>query len=158
MADGWQWYTTEKSGWKEGTIKSVDCGNGRETKQVEYYILPDDVNQTVKDLGPNPWQDDVPDQLWTNLGLDIEELAVAVQRALDENGCKKGEKDIEVRPHPDSGDYLCGFITYESLAQAFVNKYSARVVFCHVPGWRGDHGVGRDFVYSLVGQIAKHWG
>jgi pyroglutamyl-peptidase len=158
MADGWEFYSIERSGWKQGTVKSVDIGNGRETEPLEYYVLPDDIGQTIKDIpGPNPWGKDVPDQLWAGPGFDVDQIARDVQKKFNTKLGRKGQEAIEVLPHPDAGNYLCGFMTYESSAQAFVNRYSAKSVFCHVPGWRDAKrlGIGRDFVCSLIGQIAS---
>jgi pyroglutamyl-peptidase len=157
MADGWEWYTIERSAWKEGTVKGVDYGNGKEGEPVEYYILPDDIGQTYKNIpGPCPWTEKVPNQLLAGPGVDIDQVAKDVQQVLNLQLGKRGEKFVEVRLHSDGGNYLCGFISYESFAQAFVNKYSAKAIFCHVPGWRDAKrlGIGRDFVCSLIGQIA----
>jgi pyroglutamyl-peptidase len=49
MADGWEWYAVEKSAWKEGTVKSVDMGRGN-SPEVEYYIMPDDIGHTYRDI------------------------------------------------------------------------------------------------------------
>jgi len=159
MADGWEWYTIERSGWKQGTVKRIDLGNGRETEPLEYYVVPDDIGETYKDIpGPTPWPKQVPDQLWALPRCDVDEIAIDVQRSLNLNHGQTALQQIEVRPHDDAGNYLCGFISYESLAQALVHGYSAKAVFCHVPSWRDEKslGVGRDFVCSLIGQIASH--
>ena len=151
MADGWEWYTLEQSAWKEGTIKKVDTGFGY-TDETEYYIMPDDTGKTIKDLGPCPWNDDVPKQLFTLEGLDINDLAQSTQAALNKHNFGK---EIEVRTHPDPGNYLCGFVAYESLAQAFTNEYTAKVLYCHVPGWRDEESLknGKKFVCNLISQI-----
>ncbi|KAL3422609.1 pyroglutamyl peptidase type [Phlyctema vagabunda] len=141
MADGWEWYSIEKSGWKEGTVKPFDGG-----PPVEYYLMPDDVGDTVKDLpGPSPWSDRVPEQLRTGPGLDVDALAEHVKRALNRD--RSGDQ-VQVIAHADAGNYLCGFVTYESLARALVGRYRAKSLFCHIPGWK-DEGrlkTGRDFV------------
>ena len=157
MADGWEWYSIERSAWKEGTVKSVDYGNGKEGLPVEYYVVPDDIDQMYKDVpGPCPWTEKVPDQLWSVPGVDIDQVAKDAQQVLNSKLDERDARTIEIRPHPDAGNYLCGFISYESFAQAFVNRYSAKAMFCHVPGWKDEKrlGVGRDFVCSLIGQIA----
>lgn len=152
MADGWEWYALEHSAWKEGTIKKIDTGFGYSDER-EYYLMRDDTGKTIKDLGPCPWNEDVPKQLFTLEGLDINNLAQSTQKALNKHG---HGKEIEVRAHPDPGDYLCGFVAYESLAQAFTNGYTAKTLYCHVPGWLDEKSLenGKKFVCNLVSQIA----
>jgi hypothetical protein len=157
MAGGWEWYSIERSAWKEGTVKGVDYGNGKDGPPLKYYMLPDDINKTYKDIQePCPWTKKVPQQLWAGPGLDLEQLAKDVQHILNPKDSEKSEEEVEVRVHPDSGNYLCGFISYESFAQKHFNGYSAKAIFCHVPSWRGEKrlGIGRDFVCGLIGQIA----
>jgi pyroglutamyl-peptidase len=158
MADGWEWYAIDKSAWKEGTVKSVDTGRGM-GPEVEYYIVPDDIGQTYRDIpGRCPWSEEVPMQLFEGPGIDVDVLAERVEHALYGHGSRKGGREarVEVRPHSDGGNYLCGFISYESAARRFVGGYEAKTMFCHVPGWRDKKRleVGRDFVCALVGQIA----
>jgi pyroglutamyl-peptidase len=159
MADGWTWYSIERSAWKEGTVKGVDNGNGIEGEPLKYYILPDNIDQTSKDIAPCPWTERVPDQLWAGPSLDIDQVAKDVEQNLNANVTESDKQYIEVRSHPDAGNYLCGFISYESFAQAFVNKFSAKSIFCHVPSWKDEKRleIGRDFVCSLIGQIAKEY-
>jgi hypothetical protein len=155
MADGWEWYSVEKSGWKPGTVKRVDYGNGRISEPLKYYTLPDDINQTFEDIpGPCPWRKGVPSQLLAGPGFDIDHIAKHTEQVLNASRDDE-EKKIEVRPHPDAGNYLCGFISYESFAQRYVNNYSAKALFCHIPGWRDEKrlAIGRDFVCSLIGQL-----
>jgi hypothetical protein len=158
MANGWEWYSIERSAWKEGTVKPIDSGNGKEDGDaVEYYMLPDDIGETMEDLkGPCPWGDDIPKQLFAGPGIDVDRLAKKVQTGLNAKVRREGEDEIEVRPHPDAGNYLCGFISYESFAQAVSNKYSAKTIFCHVPGWKDEKRlrIGRDFVCTLITEIA----
>jgi len=160
MANGWEWYTIERSAWKEGTVKPVDRGDGKEDGEaIEYYMVPDDIGETKNDLKePCPWDDDIPKQLFAGPGIDVDGLAKNVQRALNARmGVEgEGEDEIEVRPHSDAGNYLCGFISYESFAQALSKKYSAKTLFCHVPGWKDEDRlkIGRDFVCTLIAEIA----
>ena len=156
MADGWEWYSVERSAWKEGTIKSVDYGNGMEGNPVEYYTMPDDIGETIKDLkGSCPWSVNVPKRLMAGPGIDVDTLARSVEKSLNATSGKVSESEIEVRSHNDAGNYLCGFISYESFAQAFVKKYSAKAIFCHIPGWRDAERLenGRDFVCTLISSI-----
>lgn len=155
LADGWEWYTVERSAWKEGTVKSVDGVPGG--RKEEYYMIPDDIGQTITDLpASSPSFMKLPKQLFAGPGIDVDGLARNVQQTLNSHNRGKDQDQIEVRPHPDAGNYLCGFISYESFAQAVLNGYSARAIFCHVPGWRDKRRlyIGRDFVCALVGEIA----
>lgn len=156
MADGWEWYAIERSAWKQGTVKGVDNGRGRNGDPVEYYALPDDVNQTVRDAGACPWGKEVPEQLCASPGFDIDDVARNVQLALNEKLGKSEGDEIEVRAHPDGGNYLCGFISYESAAQRLVGGYKAKTLFCHIPNWKDKERleIGRDFVCRLVAYIA----
>jgi pyroglutamyl-peptidase len=157
MADGWEWYNLERSAWKQGTVKSIDEGNGRMSEPLEYYMPPDDIGNTFKDLpGPCPWDKTVPDQLWAIPGIDVDKIAQHTEQALNSKRDQKENQKVEVRPHPDAGNYICGFISYESFAQAFVHRYSAKAIFCHVPGWQDEKRleIGRDFVCHLISQLA----
>ena len=42
---------------------------------------------------------------------------------------------MQVAPHFEAGQYLCGFPLYESLATVRKRKLDTKVAFCHVPGW-----------------------
>jgi hypothetical protein len=90
-------------------------------------------------------------------GIDVDVLAEKVEHVLYGHGSRKGGREarVEVRPHSDGGNYLCGFISYESAARRFVGGYEAKTMFCHVPGWRDKKRleIGRHFVCALIGQI-----
>lgn len=157
MVDGWNWYTVERSAWKKDRV--FQAGNGTNIK-VKYYTIPDGIGQTIKDVPePCPWGEEVPNQLWALPGIDIDALASKAQKTANVMLEGKEKRRIEVRPHDDAGPYLCGFISYESLAHAFVNRYSARTLFCHIPGgeeWKTDESLelGGVFVCALISQIA----
>lgn len=59
---------------------------------------------------------------------------------------------MKIRPHDEGGDYCCGFIHYESLANCWVNGRAPDVLFCHVPS--DDDQVGlvraRDAVVAVM--------
>ena len=62
---------------------------------------------------------------------------------------------IYMMPHADPGGWLCGFITYESLAIKRRGNYKALTGFCHMPGWRSVQGVQkmRDVILAFVGAV-----
>ena len=75
-------------------------------------------------------------------GIDVDVLAEKFEHVLYGHGSSKGGREgrVEVRPHPDGGNYLCGFISYESATRRLVGGY--------------DVEIGRDFVCALVDQIS----
>ena len=127
MADGFDNYLVEKSAWREGTIRKVEGGP---PYPLAYYTWPDDAGKTAADLGPCPWTEP---QLFTDA---TEYLAGPGQL------------------HPDPGNYVCGFVAYESLA---LRKPGTRVLYCHVPGWTDEAGLQRmtEFVCGMIRRAAE---
>ncbi|EEH47576.1 uncharacterized protein PADG_03660 [Paracoccidioides brasiliensis Pb18] len=59
----------------------------------------------------------------------------------------------------DAGRYLCEFIFYTSLAQAYMERRNRSVVFLHVPGRTDEAGIeiGRDVTVALVKCLVACW-
>jgi len=124
--------------------------------------IPDNIGQTIDDVdgGLDPWAaKGVPTGLCTALNVDAV-VAYALEarklRGLEAVGVKeilrptpehpqstdsgseaeqntRGIGEIQMVAHHEPGPYLCGFIYYESLANCYVQKKPANVLFCHVP-------------------------
>jgi pyroglutamyl-peptidase len=69
---------------------------------------------------------------------------------LQEEGNKKIQ--VQIAPHFEAGQYLCGFLFYESLATVRKRKLDTKVAFCHVPGWEDSERLkrGADAICAIV--------
>jgi hypothetical protein len=84
----------------------------------------DNIGQTIKDLpGPSPWSEQPPSRLFARPNIDVDKLATGVQHSLNKDYDGKDGNEVEIRVHPNAGNVLCGFISYESFAQAFIHSY-----------------------------------
>lgn len=154
-ARGWHHLTIERVAYKQGMSSNWW---DKESEQ-EYYTMADDAGLSIGDIGPCPW-DGVPMGLRSALDPDkLADGANTILKALYRFGKPgAGIRDaehadgqlprsgpagnlllestapIEIRPHSEGGPYLCGFINYESLANRYVRKLKANVLFCHIPG------------------------
>ncbi|OGM50479.1 pyroglutamyl peptidase type I [Aspergillus bombycis] len=65
----------------------------------------------------------------------------------------------DVRISEDAGRYLCEFIFYTSLAQAFQQGQNRNVVFFHVPGSCADEDIerGTDIAAGLIKALVTSW-
>lgn len=65
----------------------------------------------------------------------------------------------DVRISPDAGNYMCGFIYYNSLAHYFQQKEDERpVCFMHVPDLSGSNeklAIGRDVAVALIKALVE---
>jgi pyroglutamyl-peptidase len=72
---------------------------------------------------------------------------------------EEGNKNIQVQiaPHFEAGQYLCGFLFYESLATVRKRKLDTKVIFCHVPGWEDSERLERraDAICAVIGAVCK---
>ncbi|PVH80970.1 hypothetical protein DL98DRAFT_515098 [Cadophora sp. DSE1049] len=162
MADGWEWYTVEERAFKEG-MSSTWWG---ESAQKGYYMVLDDAGETVLDIkgeDEGTWEGS-PMGLVT--GVDVEKVVGDAKRAVNAgsveqkqnvDGEEGGKLKVQIIPHFEAGNYCCGFIYYESLATCLKRKLDTKVVFCHVPGWRGVERLkrGADVVCAIIGAICN---
>ena len=72
---------------------------------------------------------------------------------------EEGNKNIQVQiaPHFEAGQYLCGFLFYESLATVRKRRLDTKVIFCHVPGWEDSERLERraDAICAVIGAVCK---
>jgi hypothetical protein len=128
----------------------------------DYYRVPDNIGETIDDVdgGLDPWAaQGVPIGLCTALNVDgvlayalearrlrnleaveLEEFLQPTPQASQSTVTDRevqlgiaGTQEIQIFAHHEPGPYLCGFIYYESLANCYVQKKRADVLFCHVP-------------------------
>ncbi|KAH8662471.1 hypothetical protein BX600DRAFT_513303 [Xylariales sp. PMI_506] len=163
-ARGWPFVTIERAAYKQG-MSSVWWAPKDE---IKYYTTLDDAGLRADDVGPCPW-DQVPMGLQS--ALDVDTVADGARNILttryqfagapagtnlalpttttspDPQSPRGPAQDargpIEIKPHNEGGPYLCGFVNYESLANCYVNKRRANVLFCHVPGEADPQSLGR---------------
>ena len=59
---------------------------------------------------------------------------------------------LTVKAHHEAGSYCCGFTFYESLANCYIKKRTANVLFCHVPGETDRESLerARDSVLAII--------
>jgi pyroglutamyl-peptidase len=64
---------------------------------------------------------------------------------------------VQVAPHFEAGQYLCGFPLHESLATVRKRKLDTTVAICHVPGWEDGEGLerGADAICAIIGAVCK---
>lgn len=114
----------------------------------EYYRIPDNIGETIDDVdgGLDPWAaKGVPTGLCSALNVDAVLANALKARKLRGPGAAELEEilqpaqdnasieEIQMVAHHEPGPYICGFIYYESLANCYVQKKPANVLFCHVP-------------------------
>ncbi|KAK6074449.1 pyroglutamyl peptidase [Seiridium cupressi] len=110
-ARGWDWLTIERVAYKQGNNAGL----------------------TIDDIGPCPW-DGVPIGLHSQ--LDVEKIADSASAILEslETATQDSGTPIQIKLHNEGGPFLCGFISYESLANRYVRQLRPNVLFCHMPG------------------------
>ena len=129
----------------------------------EYYRVLDNIGETIDDVdgGLDPWAArGVPTGLCSALNVDgvlanaLEvrklrklvkpqnherslqpppQISQSIVSGFEAEGNTAGIGEIQMVAHHEPGPYLCGFIYYESLANCYVQKKPANVLFCHVP-------------------------
>ncbi|KAK9775644.1 hypothetical protein SCAR479_07751 [Seiridium cardinale] len=128
-ARGWDWLTIERVAYKQG-MSSTWWQPG---ERKDYYTIPDDAGLTIDDIGPCPW-DGVPIGLHSQLDVEkIADSASAILKTL-ETATQDSGTPIQIKLHNEGGPFLCGFISYESLANRYVRQLRPNVLFCHMPG------------------------
>ena len=167
QAGGWSFVSIERLAFKQGMSSSW----WRRRPGHKYYMIPDDAGKTVEDCGPCPW-DNLPMGLKTS--FDVDRVAEAANellhtqhtfspRAVDARGAAPSlvrdatRAPIAIKPHDEGGDYCCGFIHYESLANCWVNDRSPDVLFCHVPSDNDPVSLerARDAIVAVVVSAAR---
>lgn len=146
QADGWDHVTVERRAYKQGFSSTWWGPSG----EKGYYMIKDNAGKTIEHE-PNPWGDNVPIGLGTALFVD----RIVVGANKTQQAAAKphpNPKPLEVKPHHEAGNYGCGFIYYESLANRYVKGRSANVLFCHVPGETDKESVSRarDAIEAIV--------
>ena len=161
MADGWEWYTVEERAFNE---KFTSNWWGELVAAEGYYMIPDAKGETVKDIskegGKGMW-DDMPLGLkaaGVNVRILVDDARKVVNFETDEERGKGEKKEkVDIISHDEAGNFLCGFIYYESLATVRRRKLNTRVLFCHVPGWAEPERLerGADFVCAVAGAVCR---
>lgn len=157
MAGPWDEVWVERAAYRQDFSSSWATNY---TRSHSYYTVPDEIGQTVKDIGPCPWIPDVPIGLAPNIDIDdLVKGAKAVQDCNDEFfSTNKGDvKPIEIKPHDEAGTYCCGFTFYESMANRYKKKEKINVLFCHIP-WNLDHvnlERARDAIVAIIVSAAN---
>lgn len=154
MADGWDFISVERGAYKQGFSSGWW---GPLESMMGYYMIPDNVGQTILNSGPCPW-------LTTPMGLqtsfDVDELVDKANLRLHDdrssifltNTGNPGPVYLPIKAHAEAGSYCCGFIYYESLAHCWIRGRDPNVLFCHVPGYTDDASLlsGRDAVVAVI--------
>ena len=148
-ARGWDFVSVERGAYQQGMSSSW----WSKSELEEYYLAEDNAGETIHDIGPCPWKGKAPMGLRTVLDTeDVAEKANAILNTLytfsrigDQGGVP-----IPVRPHDESGPYLCGFIYYETLANLHVRNMPKEALFCHIPGYEDEDGIERTRVSVLA--------
>lgn len=118
-----------------------------------YYHILDDVGKTIKDItdaeGKGIWKD-MP--LGLGPTFDVDQAIDDASRLLTTKS-----DPIAVVSHEEPGNYCCGFIYYESLAQRRARKMTTRVMFTHVPGWKDSARLenGAETICAVIGSVCK---
>ena len=158
MADGWEWFTIEGYAFKEGFTSDFDSSTRH---QEGYYHILDDAGKTVSDItkseGKGVW-DALPVGLAPNINVDqaVQDATRLLKKEdADRTSVPASERNPDVIAHHEAGDYCCGFIYYESLANCKTRGVDTRVVFTHVPGWRDSKRLegGSHAVCAIIGSV-----
>ena len=75
----------------------------------------------------------------------------------DEKGEGKQRIQVQVAPHFEAGQHMCGFIYYESLATVRKRKLDTKVVCFHVLGWEDRERLerGADAICAVIRAVCK---
>ena len=155
MADIWEWYSVEERAYNERFTSN--WWGGRE--EGGYYLVPDARGETVRDItidgGKGKW-DDMPLGLKA-AGVNVRIVVDDVRKVVNFEREEEGKERVDVISHDEAGNYLCGFVFYESLATCRKRGLSTRVLFCHVPGWKDRKRLerGADFVCAVIGAVCR---
>ncbi|GAM85277.1 hypothetical protein ANO11243_032810 [Dothideomycetidae sp. 11243] len=127
MAAGWSHVAVERAAFRQGFSSAWSDGGSR------YYTRPDDVGQTVDDVGACPWEK-CPVGLAPD--VDVDGVVEDARAVLSARGVFEGQrgKGMEIVPHEEAGSYCCGYTFYESLAHRYSKGLKRNVLFVHVPG------------------------
>lgn len=134
MANGMDYVTVERQAYRQD-FSSTWWDRWQRPSGRLYYTSPDETGKTVDDAGPCPWFDaKVPIGLAPD--FDIDTIVGSAKKLLTAGVPFRRDKrePIELKSHIEAGNYGCGFIYYESLANRFVQQKRKNVLFCHVPG------------------------
>jgi pyroglutamyl-peptidase len=157
QAVGFEFYTVEERAFNE---KFTSTWGGATEEMEGYYLTPDGVGKTVRDIGVHEGRgmwDDVPMGLATR--VDVPTIIDDVMGTINSEDVREGEKKmvLKVVPHFEAGPYGCGYTFYESLATCWKRKLDNKVLFCHVPGWADEERLkrGADVVCAIIGAVCK---
>lgn len=115
----------------------------------------------LRDVDGNDMEDDIvwregfqsPEILYSDLdaGGDVYERWRRYMEGLD--------RGADVRVSDDAGRYLCDFIYYSSLVEAWGEEKDMKVLFLHVPGDTDEAAVerGRRVAVGLIRAMVESW-
>ncbi|KAF2156450.1 peptidase C15, pyroglutamyl peptidase I-like protein [Myriangium duriaei CBS 260.36] len=142
MAAGWDFVSVERVAFRQDFTSSWSRG-----EKGVYYSSPDDAGRTAGDAGQGPWGS-LPVGLGTM--VDVDRCVVRAREVLGKDG-------IEVKAHVEAGEYCCGFVYYESLANRTSRGQKRNVMFCHVPGELDERSLerARDAIVAVIVAAAE---
>jgi len=155
QAAGWGFVSIERAAYGQGMSSSWLSRSASNFDIGYYYKVPDEIGETVADCGEDPWTR-VPMGLQPAFNVDeVQKGAEARLNVMHDTATQaaKGKKHLPVLAHNEGGSYCCGYTFYESLANCFVLKKEADVLFCHVPGEtdRESLEAARDCILAVIG-------
>lgn len=145
LAAGRPFYTLERGAHGRGYGAIPDVDGERFDDDLAERKFPSDLFPAVLQTGFNTG--DVVARWRSNLGYSAPDAVPADEELPD------------VRPSPDAGNFLCGFIYYNSLAHYHaMDGEGMPVVFLHVPDLSGSEeklAVGREVTIALIKALVE---
>ncbi|KAF1996951.1 peptidase C15, pyroglutamyl peptidase I-like protein, partial [Amniculicola lignicola CBS 123094] len=113
-----------------------------------YHEIPDEEKKVFTRAENRKIWGKAADNLASTLGLEQTEM-----------GWKEGKKEVDVRLTDDVGNYLCGFVYYDSMLEMQKKKRNRDVLFLHVPMLEREEefGAGVTVTEELIKAVVGTW-